>query len=139
MKHTHILAAAALVAGLAACADMTGPSGSVSGRYVLQTVNGSYLPYGLGQDQTGAYVDIVADTLWVDPGGTYQEAVYYANTYGSGGTTIDSQLEEGTWSANNGAIQFYDRTDGGITYNGSVSGTTLTEINQGYTQVYSRR
>lgn len=139
MKYSHILAAVALVAGLAACSDLTGPSGSANGRYVLRTVNGSYLPYGLGQDNTGAYVEVVADTLWLDPGGSYEDRVTFRNTYLDGTESFDRQIEDGTWTANNGSIQFYDQTDGGVTYQGSVSGSLLTEISQGYTQVYARQ
>ncbi len=139
MKYSHLLAAVALVAGLAACSDMTGPSGSVSGRYVLRTVNGAYLPFGIGQDNTGAYVDVIADTLWLNASGTYEDRVTFRNSYNDGTASFDQQIEDGTWNATNGAIQFYDQTDGGVTYNGSLSGSILTEMAQGYTQVYARQ
>ncbi len=140
MKYSHLLAAVALVAGLAACSDLTGPSGSVNGRYVLRTVNGAYLPYGIGQDNnTGAYVEVYADTMWLDPSGSYEDRVTFRNSYNDGTVNFDQQIEDGTWTANNGSIQFYDQTDGGVTYQGSLSGSILTEIAQGYTQVYARQ
>ena len=139
MKHLHVIIAAAALAAVAACSDSTAPSGSVTGRYVLHTVNGSNLPFSLGYDQTtGDQVDIVADTLWLNGSGNYNETFYYQYT-GSNGVSVQPQNEVGTWSATNGSITFYDQTDGGVQYQGSVSGTTLTEIAQGYTQVYAKQ
>lgn len=139
MKRLFVIVAAAALAGLAACSDNTGPSGSVQGRYVLRTVNGGTLPYDLGVDQTsGADVQIVADTLWLNSNANYQETIYYQYT-GSTGTTVQPEDEIGTYSSNNGSITFFDQTDGGIQYQGSVSGTTLTEISSGYTLVYQKQ
>lgn len=138
MKRLHVVVAAAALAALAACTDSTAPSGAVYGRYVLRTVNGSSLPYNLGVDNTGTMVEIIADTLWVNSNSDYNETVYYRET-NNAGTTINPQDEVGTWTALNGSITFYDQTDGGIQYQGSVSGTTLTEIQSGYTQVYQKQ
>lgn len=139
MKRLSIIVAAAALAVVAACSDSTSPSGSVTGRYVLRTVNGSTLPYSIGYDQTtGDQVDIIADTLWLNGSGNYNETFYYQYT-GSSGVSVQPQYEVGTWSSTNGSINFYDQTDGGVQYQGSVSGSTLTEIAQGYTQVYAKQ
>jgi hypothetical protein len=41
------------------------------------------------------------------------------------------------WSATNGSITFDDQTDG-VVYQGSVTGNALTEIVNGFAQVYAR-
>ncbi len=139
MKVLHVIVAAVALAAVAACSDTTSPSGSVNGRYVLRTVNGSNLPFFVGTDQaTGDQIDIVADTLWLNGGGTYNETFYYQYS-GSSGVSVQPQYETGTWSSNNGSLNFFDQTDGGVQYQGSVSGTTLTEIASGYTQVYQKQ
>ena len=115
----------AAVALTAACnSDSTGPNGSIVGTYSLRTINGSPLPYQVGYNQT-----ITSEQLALNNDGSYSDIAYYSN-----GT---SYQEVGYYSANNNAITFNDQTDG-ITYQGSVSGNVLTEINGGYTAAYQK-
>lgn len=123
---------------LAACGSdaTTGPAGgSVSGTWNLRTINGSALPVVL--QTTSGNVTVISSVLTLNPsGGAYNEVTSLSAI--SGATTVTgTQTEVGTWFANGGAITFNDQTDQ-VVYQGSVSGNTLTEIVNGFTEVYSR-
>lgn len=114
--------AVALTAGCNS--DSTGPSGSVVGSYSLRTINGNSLPYTVNYNTT-----INSELLTLNNDGTYTDVAYYNNG--------NSYVESGYYVQNNNAITFNDQTDG-ITYQGSVSGSVLTEITNGYTAAYQK-
>jgi len=117
--------ALALAFGLAACAnDSTAPSTSVEGSYNLRTVNGTTLPYTFSNG-----LQLVNEQLVLNSDGSFSDASQYSN----GQTSVDS----GYWTNLNGSITFNDVT-AGITYQGSLSGTVLTEIVAGYTQTFQK-
>ena len=125
-----VFLAAALVA-LAACNnDSTSPNGSLTGTYSLRTVNGNPLPFTFSD---GAV--LVSDRLSLNSDGSYVDIATFSNT--------NSATEQGIWSINNNLISFSDQTDN-ISYQGSVSGSVLTESfpgtfsNQSVTEVYQR-
>ena len=114
-----------LALGLAACAnDSTAPSTSVEGSYTLKTINGSNLPYTI---TTGS--QLVSEQLILNTDGSFTDASRYSN----GQTLVDS----GYWTNLNGSITFTDVT-ANATYQGSLSGTVLTEIVAGYTQTFQK-
>ena len=115
-----------LALGLAACAnDSTAPSTSVEGSYTLKTINGSNLPYTFS---TGS--QLVSEQLVLNTDGSFTDASQYSN----GQTLVDS----GYWTNLNGSITFTDVTANNATYQGSLSGTVLTEIVSGYTQTFQK-
>ena len=116
----------AVALSLAACSssDATSPTTSVTGTYTLKSVNGTTLPYVFTPSLT-----LTSDLLTMDANGNYTDAATYSN-----GTT---STEQGTYSYNNGAITFNDITDG-VVYQGSLSGSVLTEISSGYTEVFQK-
>lgn len=122
MRRVLVLAVAL---ALSACSmDATAPSGSVEGSYVLRTINGSSLPYTFN---TGLMLTSEVITLYRD--GTYQDQSRYSN----GSTFVDA----GVYSSYNGSITFdSDRTT--VRYQGSVSGSVLTAIVNGYTQTFQK-
>jgi hypothetical protein len=127
--------AAATLAVVGACgSDSTSPNNvGASGTWSLQSINGSALPITLGSGT--AAVTIFASTLTISANGNYNEVV----TLRPAGTTSNTTFTEvGTWTSTNGLVTFNDQTDG-ITYNGSVSGNTLTETTPGFTSVYARQ
>jgi hypothetical protein len=126
-----------LVVAIACGGDAsTGPSGDVSGTYDLKTINGMPLPF-VFPPSGGTTTTITSSVLVLAGNGTYSEQIGVKAVTGT--TTSTSTITElGTWTAFNGAITFTDHTDN-VTYHGSVSGSTLTEINNGYTSVYQRR
>lgn len=126
------IAVLAFLVVLAACSDSTAPSGSVVGSYQLKTINGNPLPYSFSA-YGGSSAVLQSDMLTLNSDGTYTDVGQYSSAQGNTSIT-----ENGTWTNNNGSITFDDQTDG-IEYQGSVSGTVLTEIVDNYTEVYQKR
>lgn len=126
--------AAAILAVAVGCGsdDSTSPTLGASGTWSLQSINGSALPVTLGSG-TQAVV-IIASTLTISANGNYNEVV----TLRPAGAANTTFTEIGTWTVVNGVVTFNDQTDG-ITYNGTVSGNTLTEVSPGFTSVYARQ
>ena len=119
------LAVLALALGLAACStDATAPSTSVEGSYSLQRINGTALPYTFSNG-----VQLVSDRLVLSTDGTFTDIARYGNG--------QSSTEVGYYTSLNGSITFNDQTSG-ITYQGSLSGTVLTQIVSGFTQTYQK-
>ncbi|MDQ2666132.1 MAG: hypothetical protein M3Z05_08995 [Gemmatimonadota bacterium] len=114
-----------LALGLAACAnDSTAPSTSINGNYTLRTVNGSALPYTFSNG-----LQLTNEQLVLNSDGSFTDASQYSN----GQTSVDS----GYYTSLNGSITFNDVT-AGVTYQGSLSGTVLTEIVSGFTQTFQK-
>lgn len=111
----------------AACAgnDVTSPTTTLAGTYSLRTVNGTALPFNFGGGDV-----LQSDVLTLRNDGSYIDV----SQWNDGSTTS----EQGTYTNNAGAITFYDQTDGGVTYQGSLSGRVLTEITNGYTVTYQK-
>lgn len=114
-----------LAAGFAACgSDVTQPSTSIDGSYSLTSVNGTTLPYTFSNG-----VQLTSERLVMNTDGSFTDTSQYSN----GSTTTDT----GYFTNLNGSITFNDVT-AGITYQGSLSGTVLTEIVSGFTQTFQK-
>ena len=119
------LALLALAIGMAACAnDATAPSTSVEGSYSLQRINGTALPYTFSNG-----LQLTSDQLVLNTDGTFTDVARYGNG--------QSSTEVGYYTSLNGSITFNDQTSG-ISYQGSLSGTVLTEIVSGFTETYQK-
>ena len=118
-------AAAAILFSSACANDVTGPSGNVFGTWTLRTLNGSSLPFTVNANTT-----VIGEQLTLNSDGSYADVASYSD--GS------SFRELGSYTLNNNAITFFDQTDGGITYQGSISGNVLTEISGQFTSVYQK-
>jgi hypothetical protein len=129
MRRFFILAA--MLVSAAACGDATGPNGQVTGTYRLETINGQQLPFTF-TDNAGNLVTVSSDQLTLASDGSYQDTAIFSD----GG----SSTEFGTYTSINGSIQFTDRSDGGLQYGGSLSGSVLTEIsnNGSLTEVFQK-
>jgi hypothetical protein len=130
-----------LVAGLvllvAGCAgmDITAPSVSLAGNYSLKAINGLPLPF-TSLDNGSERDVLVADVLTMNSDGSYRDVGTYQVTTNSGVQMLQ-QAEVGTYSNINGSITFNDQTQGEV-YQGSLSGSVLTEIVVGLTEVYQK-
>jgi len=114
----------ALAGTLAACStDSTGPNGSVTGTYTLRTIDGRPLPY---QFSSGLY--LTSDQIILRTDGSYEDV----SRYSDGSSFVD----EGDYTSYNGAVTFYSTS--GDTYQGSISRDVLTQVLNGYTQVFQR-
>ena len=109
---------------LAACSsDSTGPNGSVAGTYTLRTIDGQPLPYTFSGG-----LRLTSDELTLMSDGTYEDVSRYSD-----GTSF---VDDGDYTNYNGSITFYSSS--GDIYQGSVSRDVLTQILNGYTQVFQR-
>ena len=115
-----------LALAIAACSDnnATAPSAALTGTYTLRTVNGSPLPVTFSD---GSVLTSDQLTLFVD--GTFTDQAQFSDGSNS--------IEQGFYSAVNGSITFQD-ANSNFTFQGSVSGTVLTEISNGITEVFEK-
>jgi hypothetical protein len=104
-------------------ADSTGPNGSVTGTYTLRTIDGQPLPYTFSGG-----LRLMSDELTLTSDGSYQDVSRYSD-----GTSF---VDEGDYTNYNGAVTFYSTS--GDTYQGSISRDVLTQVLNGYTQVFQR-
>jgi hypothetical protein len=112
-------------ASLSACSvDTLGPSGSVSGTYALRKINGVTLPYTFSSGQR-----LISDELTLNRDGTFFDVSRYDD-----GTTSSDQ---GFYSNYNGSLTF-ESSESSLTYQGSITGNVLTEVVNGFTQVFER-
>jgi hypothetical protein len=113
-------------ASLSACSlDSVGPSGSVTGTYTLRRINGSTLPYTFTSGQR-----LISDDLTLYRDGTFTDV----SRYDTGETTTD----EGFYTNDNGSLNF-ESSETGLVYQGSVTDDVLTEVVNGFTQVFERQ
>ena len=132
---------AALFAGIAACGDdgdATGTSGtSIFGTYTLQTVDGTNLPFVLfqiGNDK----LEITAGSVRLNSDNTYSLSISLRVTQ-AGTVTTETDTGAGTFTATGSTIQFSDPGDGSGSFTGSISGNTLTIIDDvGFTFVFGK-
>jgi hypothetical protein len=113
-------------ASLAACSmDSLGPSGNVAGTYSLRRINGATLPYTFSG---GAR--LISDDLTLYNDGTFLDT----SRYDTGETSTD----QGVYTSDNGSLSF-ESSETGIRYQGSITNDVLTEVVNGYTQVFERQ
>ena len=113
-------------ASLSACSlDSVGPSGSVTGTYTLRRINGSTLPYTFTSGQR-----LISDDLTLYRDGTFIDV----SRYDTGETITD----EGFYTNDNGSLNF-ESSETGLVYQGSITDDKLTEVVNGFTQVFERQ
>jgi hypothetical protein len=133
MRRLLLSAAVLVVAAGCGSDNSVAPTVGLSGSYVLEAVNGQPLPYVFTSDQ-GTF-EVTADQLTLNGDGSYSDLTQL--TSATTGEVFQSQ-ELGTYSSLNGSITFFDQTDG-IEYSGSLSGSVLTEISAGVTEVFQKQ
>lgn len=138
----HIAAFLALAPILVACSSdkTTGPAvDSAVGVYVLQTINGSPLPFNAGS-QGGVTVEIVTDTYSINADGTYSEQGSVRLTQ-VGSVTTQQVAETGVWQRSGTALNLHPiaSSTGVLTdYSGSLAGSTLTITISGFVGLYKK-
>ena len=122
----RIVLFALTAASLTACSmDSLGPSGSVAGNYSLRRINGVTLPYTFSGGSR-----LMSDDLTLYQDGTFVDV----SRYDTGETSSD----QGFYTNDNGSLDF-ESSETGIRYQGSVTNNVLTEVVNGYTQVFERQ
>ena len=121
---------------LAACtpADLTtAPDPGMAGTYSLRTMAGVVLPYAVLQ-RPGFDLKVTAETMTLDAAGGFVDITSYARINGG---LVDYPVDTliGTWSAFQTRVQLVAK---GVTFPGTVVGSTLTLNNGTLTSVYVR-
>lgn len=120
----------------AACGSdsATNVQASIAGTYSLRTINGTPMPFILAQ--TGANkTEVTDDAITLNNGGTWTESGHYRTTT-NGVATTSSVVDAGTYTLNGTAITLTSANTG--VASGTVSGSTLTVVDQGLSAVYSK-
>jgi hypothetical protein len=113
-------------ASLSACSmDSLGPSGDVTGTYSLRRINGTALPYTFSGGSR-----LIRDDLTLYRDGTFLDVSQY--------DTGETSSDQGFYTNDNGSLNF-ESSESGVTYQGSVTNNVLTEVVNGYTQVFERQ
>jgi hypothetical protein len=113
-------------AALSACSmDSLGPSGNVAGTYSLRMIDGVRLPYTFSSGSR-----LISDDLTLYQDGTFVDV----SRYDSGATSTD----QGFYTNQNGSLTL-ESSESSLTYQGSVTDNVLTEVVNGYTQVFERQ
>jgi hypothetical protein len=135
-KTLFTMASLVLVLVAAGCTDYgTGPNGSITGTFTLQTFNGSSLP-ALFDQASGQERDLVGETFTLYSDGTYTDD-YTMRTLSASGSSDVTYRDVGVYSQNNTALQFQDTQTGDL-FTGSLTGNTLTITQFGDTYVFTR-
>jgi len=134
----RFIACMSLVAAAACGGDSpTQPtSASVAGTWNLQTVNGSGLPYIVGQVGSDK-LELVSDVLTVGESGTFTQLTEFRVTE-SGQVSTESVPDAGSYALNGTAVTFTFDSDGS-TGTGSLSGNTLTIAAGGFALIYKKQ
>lgn len=122
---------------LAACGSdsSTGPSGVV-GTWSLQTVNGSALPFVVGQSGENKS-ELLADTIKLASAGGFIESSSFRTTL-NGVVTLQTVADTGTYTLSGSTLTLSSTTSAGASGSGTVSGNTITATIQGLAFVYKR-
>jgi hypothetical protein len=87
-------------------ADATGPDlESVSGDYVLRTVNGGNLPITV-LTEVNLKLEIAAETLFIKSGGAFSDVTHYIRTDSVGLVDRPADTLGGTWSLDKNVVNF---------------------------------
>lgn len=128
-----------LLAFVAGCgSDSTGPASvTVTGSYTLQRVNGAALPFILSQTTTSKD-EVTSGSITLNADGTFSNLFGVRSTSGATVTTTSVALI-GVYQNTNAQVEFTPTTPAGLArFNGSVSGSTLTIVQNGGSFVYGR-
>ena len=111
--------------------DATGPE-AVAGNYTLRTVNGQDLPVVIVQ-VLDEKIEVTAGSWRINSDNTFSTSLTLATTTG-GTTTSETGSNNGTYTLSGSAITF--TFPDASTSSGSISGNTLTVIDEGLSLVF---
>jgi len=119
---------------LAACKPVdlpTAPDASMAGTYALRTMAGAVLPYAVLQ-RPGFDLKVTSEAMTLNASGGFVDITSYARVNGA---VVDFPVDTltGTWSAFETNVKLLAK---GVTFSGTVVGSTLTLNNGTLTSVY---
>ena len=125
---------------LTACGDdddATGTGGtSIFGTYALQTIAGTSLPAVL-LEVPDFKIEVTAGSVRLNSDNTYSISISLRLT-DAGTVTTETETGAGTYTASGSTIQFSEPGTGEGPFTGSISGNTLTIIDEGVTFVFRK-
>jgi hypothetical protein len=134
MRRTIVVISAAAVTALSSgCTPVTSPL-DLAGTYTLKTVNGAVLPYQIPQVGPTSVVAL-NDEFTLTPDGTYAESGQEQVTT-AGIVSISPLIDAGDFTRRNDALTLESLLFGARP--ATVSGTTLTLVQNGLTLVYRK-
>lgn len=131
-----------VAAGAMACGadNTTSPinsvPGSPAGVYALTTVNGSALPFVLGQNDT-ASAQLTAGAITLRSDGSFLDILNVLVTVPSG-TTMEADTLAGSYAVQGSTILFQPNDNSG-NYTAALTDTSLVEANPNFTIVYRKQ
>jgi hypothetical protein len=122
------LAALAVVVGVVACGDATGPAGQTGpeGNYTIATVNGKAVPAPIFADTGGYMLEITSGRLSLTGDGKYSSVMAFRQTL-PGNVSSYTDSTGGTWVRSGTTVQFTE-TSTGITGSAAWASTQLTFV-----------
>jgi hypothetical protein len=137
---TALLATVALV-GCSDDDDGVTPT-NVTGTYNLALVNGAAPPGTTELTAGGGRVEISSGTFVLRDNKTYTETINTRTVPATGTATTNTQTENGSYSLNGSTIIFTlpaTATEPAFSYEGTVSGNTLTYVFAGTSITYTKQ
>ena len=139
MRQAFLIAAAASLALAAACSSSSSgerSSPSFVGRWVLQSVNGTSLPFTTSQS-AGTRTDLAADVIDATSSAGFTDTTTIRTTAG-GQVSTAAVPRSGIWVVEGGTVTF-TFFDNGLSSTGSFDGRKLTVTSAGRSYVYGRQ
>ena len=140
MRTMGIIAALATLLAVA-CGDggPADPAPSISGTYVLHTIDGQALPLDLVDSESGDQMTVHSGSMTLTDAGTFTmtEAVRFS----SGGSALELSLTgSGTYTRNGATLTFnmVDEEEGPTSFTATISGNTVSMVDDGVTFVFRR-
>lgn len=123
----RLLSAALLLVAVACGDNSISGTRSVSGTYVLQSVNGASLPVVI--QASNPRIELLSDIIVLDRGNTWTESVQVRQTTSTGSTSIQSSDDGGFYSLSGNTIVLEYRD--GTTDTGTISADGTIAFNSG--------
>lgn len=133
-------------AALVGCSDdddggSTTPT-NVAGTYTLTLVNGAALPGTTEIIAGGGRVEITGGTFVLRDNKTYTETLNTRTVAAGGGATTSTQTENGSYALNGSTVIFTlpaTASEPAFSYEGTISGSTLTYVFAGTAITYAKQ
>jgi hypothetical protein len=135
------LLATGVLAGCDDDDDPTDPGADAPGTYQLTLVNGDSPPATVEILAGGGRIEITGGTFVIRDDGTYTETINTRTVQAGGASVTDTQSESGTYITNGETIMFTiagTATEAPFSYEGTISGGTLSYTFLGTAVVYQR-
>lgn len=135
MRRLLSLALALTIVGCGGDDSTTEPTNSsIAGTWALQTINGAPLPFTLAT--VPAKIELVSATAVINANGTWTSSSQTRTTI-NGQATTTTENDNGTYTISGSTIAL--RSSDGTVESGTISGSTFTQVESGFTFVFKKQ